>query len=95
MTKSEEEVLKEYLDLPGVGMSKAKALYEAGYDNQDKLAEASAEDLAAVKGITKKLANTLYEHFSSDDEPEPEIEVKKSDDDILTEIWHFCVHNIE
>ncbi|MCK5309809.1 MAG: AAA family ATPase [Thermoplasmata archaeon] len=85
MSKNEEEVLKEFLDLPGVGMSKAKALYEAGYDSPEKLAEASIEDLVAIKGITKKVATTLYEHFSSDEEPEPEIEEKKSDDDILLE----------
>ena len=85
MSKNEEEVLKEFLDLPGVGMSKAKALYEAGYDSPEKLAEASVKDLVAIKGITKKVATTLYEHFSSDEEPEPEIEEKKSDDDILLE----------
>ena len=85
MTKSEDEVLKEFLDLPGVGMSKAKALYAAGHDSLEKLADASEKDLAAVKGITKKLATGLYEHFSSSDEPEPEPEIKKSDDDILLE----------
>ncbi len=90
MAKNEEEILKEFLDLPGVGMSKAKALYKAGFDSLDKLAEASAEDLAAVKGVTKKLAGDIYEHFCGGEEPaakasKPKPEAKKSDDDILLE----------
>jgi len=89
MSKDEEEVLKEFLDLPGVGMSKAKAMYAAGYESLDKLAGASVEDLTAIKGITKKLASGIVEHLGDASEPEPEPEPekksKKSDDDILLE----------
>ena len=85
MSKNEEEVLNKFLDLPGVGMSKAKAIYAAGYDSLDKLAEASVEDLTAIKGITKKLASGIVGSFSDTAEPEPEPKSKKSDDDILLE----------
>ena len=83
MTKNEKEGLKEFLDLPGVGMSKAKVLYAAGYDCLDKLAEASIEDLMAIKGITKKLASGIISHFCDTTEPGPKS--KKSDDAILLE----------
>ncbi|RLJ02078.1 MAG: hypothetical protein DRP08_04860, partial [Candidatus Aenigmatarchaeota archaeon] len=85
MTKDEEEVLKEFLDLPGVGMSKAKAIYAAGYDSLDKLAKVSIEELAAIKGITKKLATSIVESFcNAEDEPDQE-PGSKSDDEILLE----------
>ena len=85
MAKTEEEVLKEFMDLPGVGMSKAKALYEAGYDSLETLAEATVDELKAVKSITKKLATDIVEHFGSSPKKAKEPEKSASDDDIMLE----------
>jgi KaiC/GvpD/RAD55 family RecA-like ATPase len=87
MSKNEEEVLNEFVNLPGVGMSKAKAIYAAGYDSLDKLAEASVDDLKAIKGITKKLASDIVGSFCGSEEPEPKPKTKsmKSEDDIQLE----------
>ncbi len=86
MAKKKEAVLKEFLNLPGVGMSKAKAIYEAGFDSMDKLSEAKAADLAEVKGIPKNLATEIFIHFDEDEKPEKKPKKgKKSDEDILLE----------
>lgn len=80
MASKKDTVLKEFITLPGVGMSKAKALYEAGYTSVDKLAEASAEELREIKGVTKKLAVDLFKHFNPKEKAEkPEKEKKKDD----------------
>jgi KaiC/GvpD/RAD55 family RecA-like ATPase len=86
MAKKKDTVLKEFLNLPGVGMSKAKAIYEAGFDSMEKLSDAKVDDLAEIKGIPKNLANEIHKHFHEDEKPEKKPKKgKKSDEDILLE----------
>lgn len=59
MTK--EEFVEEVSKLPGVGRSKAEALYAAGYHNLDQLKKASEEDLQKVEGIGPKIAKAIHE----------------------------------
>jgi N utilization substance protein A len=47
--------------LPGVGQSTADALYEQGFYSIEELANASAEELIQIKGISKKKAQALLE----------------------------------
>ena len=46
-------------DLPGVGQKMIDQLQEAGFDTLDKIAEASVEDLTAVKGLGKTKAGKM------------------------------------
>ena len=41
---SKEDVLKEFVAIPGVGMSKAKALYSEGFTSMELLKDASVEE---------------------------------------------------
>jgi large subunit ribosomal protein L32e len=57
MTK--EAVLKEFEALKGVGKTKAKLLYDNGFDSMDKLKKAKLKDLTKLKGITEKNAKEI------------------------------------
>lgn len=57
------EVLDELRKVKGVGQARAKALVDAGFTTPDDFAKASAKDLMAVRGITRKIAEDLVEHF--------------------------------
>lgn len=86
MTKKKDDVLKEFLTLPGVGMSKAKNIYDAGFETMEQLSKASVNELAKIKGVTKKVATELHENLnpegSGEEKKKPKKE-KKSDADIL------------
>jgi large subunit ribosomal protein L32e len=60
----EEDIIKEFTSLKGVGESKAKALYEAGYESIEELADATVKELSDVKGITDALAKSINEQVS-------------------------------
>ncbi|RJQ55226.1 MAG: transcription termination/antitermination protein NusA [Desulfobacteraceae bacterium] len=47
------------VQLPGVAISLADALYEHGFYSAEELAKATAEDLAQVRGMTPEQAETL------------------------------------
>ena len=47
--------------LEGVGEAKADTLREAGYETTADLADASAEELAAIDGISDDLAASVHE----------------------------------
>jgi KaiC/GvpD/RAD55 family RecA-like ATPase len=85
MTKTEEEILKEFHEIPGVSMSKAKAIYESGLRNLDDLSKKSIEDFSEIKGISKKLAAEIFNHFHGRGEPTNEPSKAPSEDDILLE----------
>lgn len=59
-----EEIINEFTSLKGVGESKAKALYEAGYESIEELADATVKELSKVKGITSTLAKGIKDQVS-------------------------------
>ncbi|HYU07599.1 MAG TPA: tetratricopeptide repeat protein [Thermoplasmata archaeon] len=59
------EVLDELRKIRGVGQVRAKALVDAGFTTPDDFAKASAKDLMVVRGITRKIAEDVVEHFKS------------------------------
>lgn len=59
------DILQEYLKVKGVGQARAKALLDAGFDTAEDIAKADPKDLTAVKGITRKIAEDLIEHFQN------------------------------
>ncbi len=60
----EEEIINEFTSIKGVGDSRAKALYEAGYTSIGDLNDATAEELSGVKGITDQLAERIKNEVS-------------------------------
>ncbi len=56
---AKEAALKEFEALKGVGKTKAKLLYDNGYESLDDLKKASVKDLAKIKGITEKNAREI------------------------------------
>jgi hypothetical protein len=63
--KEEEEIpegVKEIMQIPGLGLEKAKMLYEVGYD-LDQLANTTEEDLVKIEGITVPLARKISVYF--------------------------------
>ncbi len=57
------DILGELHTIKGVGPARAKALVDAGFTTADDFAKASAKDLMAVRGITRKIAEDVVEHF--------------------------------
>jgi excinuclease ABC subunit C len=49
--------------VPGVGPSRRKALLNAFGGDIDAVRRASVEQLMAVPGVTRKLAETIKEHL--------------------------------
>ena len=54
-----EDVLEQFMCIPGVGLARATTLYDAGYTSIALLKTASEEQLAAIKGISKGLAKKI------------------------------------
>jgi large subunit ribosomal protein L32e len=60
----EDAIIEEFTSLKGVGESKAKALYEAGYTSFEDLNKATVEELSEVNGITEALAEQVLDEVS-------------------------------
>jgi DNA uptake protein ComE-like DNA-binding protein len=60
-----EAVLEEFMNIPGIGLGRATALYEAGFTSMVTLKAASEENLAKVKSISPKLAKKIKKHLES------------------------------
>jgi tetratricopeptide (TPR) repeat protein len=58
------DVLQELYKVKGIGAGRAKALVDAGYRTAEDFRKATPETLAAVKGITRKIAEDLVKHFA-------------------------------
>jgi len=56
-------IFQELFGIKGIGKARAKALIDAGFKTAEDFAKATAKDLMSVKGITRKLADDLLEHF--------------------------------
>lgn len=75
----EDAIIEEFTSLKGVGESKAKALYEAGYTSFEDLNKATVEELSEIKGITEALAEQVLDevsHFTDEVNAEEAEEVK-------------------
>jgi tetratricopeptide (TPR) repeat protein len=58
-----EEVLNQFMMLPGIGPAKANALYDGGFASIDSLRSASLEQLCQIKGISERIARRLLKEF--------------------------------
>ena len=58
-------VFQELSGIKGIGKMRAKALVDAGFKTAEDFANADPKDLMAVRGITRKVAEDLREHFRS------------------------------
>ncbi len=57
------DILQDLFRVKGIGQARAKALVDAGFKTSEDFAKATIKDLMAVKGITRKIAEDLIEHF--------------------------------
>lgn len=60
---SDSDVFEELRSVKGVGEARAQAILDAGFAAPKDLARATVEDLVAVKGITRKIAEDVVKHF--------------------------------
>ncbi len=58
-------VLQELYKVKGIGSARAKALIDAGFRTANDFRRATPDALAAVKGITRKIAEDLVKHFAN------------------------------
>ncbi|MEE9223752.1 MAG: tetratricopeptide repeat protein [Thermoplasmata archaeon] len=58
-----DETVKMFTNIPGIGKSKAIALFEAGYESVDDLKKTGVKKLAKVKGISKGLAKKIKQYL--------------------------------
>ncbi len=59
MRNMEDEEITQLTTLDGVGKSKAKLLYDAGFKTIESIKQANMDDIAGIKGIGDKLANKI------------------------------------
>lgn len=62
--KSKKDIIKELKQIEVVNDKIASDLMIAGFDDINKVSEASVEDLTKVKGISKELAEEIYRCFA-------------------------------
>ncbi|MFH0816847.1 MAG: ATPase domain-containing protein [Methanobacteriota archaeon] len=68
---NKETTLKEFMTLPGVGVSKAKALYDGGFASLEQLSTAKCEDIVRCKGFNERSAVELLRHLNLDGAAKP------------------------
>jgi two-component system, chemotaxis family, sensor kinase CheA len=61
-----DQAVKEFTIIPGVGGSKVKLLYKAGFRSIESLRNARIEELESVNGISLKLAKDIVLFFKED-----------------------------
>jgi small subunit ribosomal protein S3Ae len=54
-------ILTVFGEIPGIGPSKAQALFDAGYRSIDELKELSVEDIMKVEGVSEALAKSVHD----------------------------------
>src|SRR6266480_3674825 len=60
---AQPDILEDLVGIKGIGKTRAKALIDAGFQTAEDFTKASLKDLMVVKGITRKIAEDLTEHF--------------------------------
>src|SRR5205809_797979 len=60
---AQPDIFEDLVGIKGIGKTRAKALIDAGFQSAEDFAKASLKDLMVVKGITRKIAEDLTEHF--------------------------------
>ena len=58
-------LLEELSRIKGIGKMRAKALIDAGFKTAEDFANANPRDLLAIRGLTRKVADELRDHFRS------------------------------
>jgi tetratricopeptide (TPR) repeat protein len=56
-------IFEELCRIKGIGKLRAKALIDSGFKTAEDLANANPKDLLAIRGITRKVADDLRDHF--------------------------------
>jgi len=64
--KGHEAFLEELFGIEGVGPARARALLAGGYQTADAIRSATEDEIANVKGMTRKIAKDIYRHFHAD-----------------------------
>ena len=59
----EGQLLRELFQIKGIGPAKAKALRDAGFHTLEDFRRATEDQLAQVRGITRKVASDIAKHF--------------------------------
>lgn len=54
-------IIAAFEDIPGIGPSKAQALFDSGLRSVDEVKEMSVEDLEKVEGVSEALAQKVHE----------------------------------
>ena len=54
-------IIASFEDIPGIGPSKAQALFDSGLRSVDEVKEMSVEDLVKVEGVSEALAQKVHE----------------------------------
>ncbi len=57
------DVLQDLYKVKGVGPARAKALLDAGFKTAEDYQKATLDELLAVRGITRRIAEDLQKHF--------------------------------
>ena len=58
-----DQLIRELLQIKGIGPARAKALQDTGFVTQDDFRRAKEDDLLKVHGITRKVAADILAHF--------------------------------
>ncbi len=60
-----EEVIEQFMCIPGIGLARATILYESGFTSLDRLKDASEQDFAQIKGISERMAKKIKKNLES------------------------------
>lgn len=61
----QSDIFQELFKIKGIGKTRAKSLIDAGFKTPEDFIRAKPKDLMAIRGITRKIADDLTEHFRS------------------------------